>query len=311
MRIEKTIVQDRHGFDLHVNIYRPDAVPDAVIQVVHGLGEHAGRYREFASQLCDAGYLVVIHDQHGHGKSALYDDRIHLADADGEALLIEGVRVVRERVRSEYPQLSIVAIGHSMGAFVLRALMFEHKDLYDGVVLIGSGYVPKHRLVIAKRLASWIRRMKGPQHQSPFFTRFMQDRAVRSMHKAGLIEERHEWITSDTHKQREYLDDPMTKRIPTIATQLALVNLLRRAHDGQGARINRSDHLVALLCGDQDALCDYGDALKRLYRFFQQAGFTNARFRVYPNARHEILNERERESIFRDIFTLVRAAAKP
>ncbi len=311
MRIEKAVVQDRYGFDLHVEMYRPKDLPEAVIQLVHGLGEHAGRYREFASTLCEAGYFVFVHDQHGHGKSALYDDRIHIADADGETLLIEGVRVVRERVRNEFPQLPMVAIGHSMGAFVLRALMFEHKDLYDGVVLIGSGIVPAHRLLIASRIARWIRRVKGPQHLSPFFTRFMHEKPIRSMQKDGLIEQRHEWTTSDTDKQREYLDDPMTGRSPTIATQLALINMLMKAQNRRAARINHTDHLVALLCGDEDALCEYGVGLKRLYHFFQHAGFTNARFRVYANARHELLNERSRQNIYIDIFTLVRTAAKP
>ncbi len=309
--METGSIQDAYGYDLHYLIFKPDETPVGLIQVVHGLGEHSGRYLELCTYLKDAGFYVIIHDQHGHGKSTIYDDRIHIADYDGHHMLVDGLKSVRNILRNEYPQLPMFAIGHSLGSFVIRAAMTTEKDLYEGTIFIGSPKVSAFKLGLMRSFAKSIKKIKSPNHISERFSKLIQDAPYRSMRKNGLINERFEWVTSDTDKQREYKNDPLTGFRPTIAMQLDIINLIKMGQNKNTIKHHASSQLITILCGDEDAMCDYGEGIKKLHNFYVNVGFSNVSFKVYANARHELLNETIREKVMKDILQQLKATVTP
>ncbi len=309
--METAIFQDDFGYDLHYQIYHPDETPIGLIQILHGLGQHSGHYQELCTYMQNAGFLVIIHDQHGHGKSAIYEDRTHVSDHDGHKILVEGAKGVRSIVKSKYPQLPMFAIGHSLGSIIVRAAITTEKDLYDASVFIGSPKVSRVKLKAIKTLAKNIKRFKAPNHISQRFTKLVQDAPYRSMRKNGLVNERYEWVTSDVEKQRAYKNDPLAGNMPTIAMQLDIIHLLEMAQNKNASKQHASSQPISIICGDEDAMCDYGEGIKKLHKFYTSVGYSNVSFKVYANARHELLNETIRDNVMKDLLSHIKTALIP
>lgn len=111
----------------------------AVVQLVHGMQEHIGRYDEFANFLADCGYVVVGHDHLGHGNTAKSEEELgYFAKENGWSKLVEDVHILQNQIKEEYPELPYVIMGHSMGSLVVRTYIAKYQDKLDGVILSGT-----------------------------------------------------------------------------------------------------------------------------------------------------------------------------
>jgi alpha-beta hydrolase superfamily lysophospholipase len=138
----------------------PHTMPRAVVQIAHGLAEHAGRYRRLAEALTGAGYAVYAHDHRGHGRTApTSDDFGHFADHDGWNKCVDDLWQLNHRIAADHPGLPIVLLGHSMGSFMAQQFIAEHGDALAGVVLCGSGGRPP-LLLRAVALVARIERLR-------------------------------------------------------------------------------------------------------------------------------------------------------
>ncbi|MFK7931405.1 MAG: alpha/beta hydrolase, partial [Myxococcota bacterium] len=123
---------------LHGLIWEPDGAPTAMVQILHGMGEHIGRYARLATELCELGYVVLGHDQRGHGRTIREpQDQGHFADDDGWSKVVSDARAVTNEARERFGDLPIVVFGHSMGSYILQAYLFQYDDV-AGAVLSGS-----------------------------------------------------------------------------------------------------------------------------------------------------------------------------
>ena len=296
----KTIeLRDKANTKITVYEFKSKSSPKAIIQLFHGAGEHALRYQETAEALTQKGYHVLIHDQIGHGATAVHNDFVFFAKHNGAQKLIDASYEVYQYSHQLEPDLPIFAIAHSMGSLVLRAMNNQYPELYHGVVYIGSPYMSTFKVKMIQRLAKLIKTFKGDLHISKLITNMTQDRAYQSMKKRGLIEYRHEWVTSNVEIQRKARKDPKIGQPFTISAQLDLFQLIILAH--QKSPFPGSNQLIYVLCGDQDALCEYGQKVSLLGEFFDKQGNTNVKHKVYVNSRHEILNEPVRHTVLNDI----------
>jgi len=283
---------------LNIKTYEPTKPIKAVIQIVHGAGEHAARYQNFIDYLVDEGFVVLIHTHTGHGERMHYEDRIHF---DNYQTLKNDVLKVKETINSRWPNEKHIVIAHSMGSFIVRSLMREHKDMYDHYFLLGTAKLSKLSLRIGKAINWGLLKIKDHTHVSPFLNG-LTDSGVKKMQKSGIINKRYEWLTSDAAMQKAYLNDPYTQKPFTIKARYELFKLLLEAESYKHMKSNASSHPIHLLCGEHDGLCDFGSSLKNLYNCLFQNGYTNVHFTVYPNARHELLNENTRIKIYNDII---------
>ena len=125
--------------------WRPEGPPRGVVQLVHGISEHIGRYDSFARFLAEHGFAVVGHDHLGHGRTARNPSEFGwFADRDGWKHVVKDVRALRERVGAEYPGLPCFLLGHSMGSFVVRGYLMFWPGTVDGAILSGTGQEPCH-----------------------------------------------------------------------------------------------------------------------------------------------------------------------
>lgn len=248
--------------------------PIGVVQVAHGLAEHAMRYERLARSLNAAGFVVVANDHRGHGQTG----RHALGDfgEGGFDALVSDVAELGSRMRSEHPDLRAFLVAHSMGSFAAQAVIVDHPDLYSGVVLSGSTALD----VLAANLAQ----AEGPVGLEAFNEGFE--------HRTG-----YEWLSRDASEVDAYVADPWCgfdtppETVPMLFGQAA-----RLADPDVLARI-RPDLALLVASGQDDPLSGGGALVELLAQRYRDAGLTDVTLLVYPGARHEIFNETNRDEV--------------
>jgi alpha-beta hydrolase superfamily lysophospholipase len=251
-----------------------------VVQISHGLAEHALRYDRLAAALADAGYAVYANDHRGHGQSI--NDQVALGAFGGAGwdALVADLVALSERIRAERPDLPLFTIGHSMGSMALQQAILDNSDLYRGVVLSGSTAVD----VMAARLADAGNDGDSGSDLSAFNAGFEP--------RTG-----YEWLSRDAAEVDKYVADPLSgfplppETIPAIfasGVRLADTDALKRI---------RADLPILIASGEADPLAGGGQLVELLAQRYRDAGVTDVTLRVFPDARHEIFNETNRDEV--------------
>ena len=254
---------DAHGVAIVYDVHPADR-PRAVVQLLHGVGEHAGRYAALVDSLVAEGYTVYADDHRGHGRTGM---RQHGGDAaklgrlgrGGHRAAVDAVRMLSERIRDENPDLPLVLVGHSWGSFLAQILVNQHPDLYDALVLSGSALRWPGSLNAGNLNAAW-----------------------KAEGATGT-----EWLSSDPDVGQAFLDDPLTTSVPL----LKLFGPLDAARlFGRPARDLR-DIPALLMVGREDSVGGPRSVHKLADAYRTRSGLTDVTTLVYPDARHEIFNE--------------------
>ena len=160
----------RSGHTIYAQELCPDTPPRAVIQIVHGVAEHMGRYEEVSRFLAAHGFLVCGEDHLGHGKTVEDGSYGFFAPKGGWDLVVRDVRRLRELEGEKYPSLPYFLLGHSMGSFLTRTYLIQYPGTLDGVILSGTGQEPAPLVALGRALASLECRRLGLQGFAPWWT---------------------------------------------------------------------------------------------------------------------------------------------
>ncbi|MBL9026575.1 MAG: alpha/beta hydrolase [Myxococcales bacterium] len=293
---------DRHaapdGTPLHVYCWKPSDIAAplrAVVHITHGMAEHAGRYARLAEALTDARMLVYAHDQRGHGKTARAGELGHLEWAELVSDLDDLIRVESER----HPGVPFVAFAHSMGSYVLQELIAKVSGRVAAMVLSGSNGKPPP-LAKAGRLVARAERLRvGARGTSKLLTSLSFDafnKAFRPNRTAF------DWLSRDPAEVDAYVEDPLCGFDCSTTTWVGLLDALDRiAAPEHQARI-RKDLPVYIFAGSEDMASNRTKGLEQLLGAYRAAGLTDVTHRFYPGARHETLNETNRDEVTRDLI---------
>jgi alpha-beta hydrolase superfamily lysophospholipase len=263
-----------------------DGDPRGVVQIAHGLAEHAARYGRFAGALNRAGFLAFASDHRGHGRTgrdALGD--FGEAGFDG---LIADVAEYGAAIGTDHPDIPLFLFGHSMGSFASQAVMLDHSDQYAGVVLSGSTALD----VLAAGLAE----SEEPAGLEAFNVGFE--------HRTGF-----EWLSRDEDEVDKYVADPWCGFETPDETMPALFAPAARLADPSALAGIRSDLPILIVSGSADPLAGGGQLVELLGQRYREAGSGDVTVKVYPDARHEILNETNRDEVTTDIVEWLSAHA--
>ena len=288
------------GLTLFVYRWMPETNPKAVVQIAHGLVEHAGRYARLAKALTRAGYAVYASDHRGHGRTAQTpEDFGFFAERDGWRKCVDDLWALSQRIAIDHPGLPIVLIGHSMGSFMAQQFISEHGEVLSGVVLAGSNGKPA-RLTVALRIIAHIERLRlGPRgrsalvHSLAFGTFNKQFEPVRT---------EADWLSRDSAEVHKYVADPLCCFQPTLQLWIDLLDALgeiaKRAHQ---ARIPKQLP-VYVIAGTRDPVSANSKGLEQLLSAYHAAGLQRVTYCSYPEARHELFNETNRDEVTRDLL---------
>lgn len=301
--MEKIILKDYQNNDIHVYIYKPENEVKAVVHILHGASEHFLRYGVFAEFLNKNGYLVIGCDFLSHGLSAKTLDYVHFADKDGDILAYESVVLVKEYIEKNYADKDVYILGHSMGSFLARKLILDFPSFYKKALISGTAFVPQFVVTAGSLLIKTIRLFKGPKYISKLIQNMAIDANPNKMRKDGIITGiNEEWLTRDPEIQQYYANSNMCGQPFTIQANLDMFKWMSFVNNKKNIDSGNKEMPIYFMSGAKDALSNYGKDIESLYKQFQNLGYKNVLMKLYPECRHEILNELIKDEVYKDIL---------
>lgn len=254
--------------------------PVGVVQIAHGLAEHGARYDRFAQQLNAAGFVVHAVDHRGHGRTG--GDRLGDFGAAGFGGLIADVAQYGSALRAQHGGLPVFLFAHSMGSFAAQAALLDHASTWAGAILSGSTALDALAAAMANAPAD------APSGLAAFNAGFE--------HRTG-----YEWLSRDEAEVDAYVADPWCGwEVPGDVIPSLFAPAARLADPALLAGI-RSDLPILIASGDADPLAGGGALIELLGQRYRDAGIADVTVKLYPAARHEILNETNRDEVTADI----------
>ncbi len=291
--------QTADGTILHVSGWAVEA-PKAVVQVLHGMAEYGSRYARLAAALAASGYTTYAHDHRGHGKSIPdVSPPGHMADHDSWNRIVEDTHGVNREIARRHPALPIIVLGHSMGSFVLQQLLFEHPIDMVAAALSGSNGKPPAIAAVGKLVARIERARVGRRLPSPIIQRLTFGGYNRAF---APTRTEFDWLSRDPDEVDAYIADPLMGFAVSTQTWLDMLNALDRIADPKNTAKVPKGLPLYLFAGDQDPVGDKGRGMKRLHDAYKRAGIVDVRLKLYPDGRHEMLNETNRQEVMADFI---------
>ncbi len=266
---------DAYGVDIVYDVHSAEGTPRGVVQLLHGVGEHAGRYGALIAALTAAGFHVYADDHRGHGRTGIRQhggpEKLGRLGKGGLRAAEEAVWQLTEIIRDENPDLPLVLLGHSWGSFLAQMLVNDHPDAWDAVILSGSAL-----------------RMPGSLNAAPLNARWSADEAT------GF-----EWLSRDPGVWTSFDEDPLTTDEPL----LKLFGPIEAAKlYGRPAKDLGHDIPLLLLVGRDDPVGGPRSVHKLADEYRSRSGLTDVTTLVYPDARHEIFNELQQDEVRADVL---------
>ena len=294
--MDETYIQSEFdGTRLSVAARRVDS-PRGILQISHGMAEHKERYYGFMEYLAARGIASLIMDHRGHGGSVA--DRAYLGyfgERGADGVVFDMAQLARA-IREEYPGVPLIMLAHSMGALAGRAYIQQHGDLLAGLVVSGNpGYNASAPAGV--RIAKFVQKRRSARAMCKPLTWGMFSPFVL---KSRGFSTMNGWVCGDSAVVRAYDEDPLCGFEFTANGYEALLTLMARAYDPKAPAPNR-DLPVAFFSGAKDPVMAGERALRRAAQLLTNAGYRSVEVKLYPGLRHEIMNERGKQAVWRDM----------
>ncbi|NWG93651.1 MAG: alpha/beta hydrolase [Parvularculaceae bacterium] len=255
--------------------------PRAVVQIAHGLAEHAGRYRRLAAALNAAGIAAYANDHRGHGASIAPGARPGDFGAGGWEGLVEDMAALTSIIRRENPEAPVILLGHSMGSFAAQTYLLDRSGAIDACALSGSSDLPS--LV---ELA-----MSGADMSFAAFNKPFEPARTAF-----------DWLSRDPAEVDAYVNDPLCGFEAPPETAFAIMAPAARYAEPNGLRSVRRDIPIRIFSGADDPLCGGGALIEKLAGRYRNAGLERVTTKLYEGGRHEMFNEINRDEVTRDLI---------
>ena len=269
--------------------------PRAIVQLVHGMAEHIRRYEDTALALNAAGFTVVGHTHLGHGENARIKG--YFGASRGWDALIEDVHALRQETQKAFPGVPYFLLGHSMGSFVVRGYCLKYEAGLSGVILSGTGhYAPA--IVTAGSLIAGIQCALGmAQKPSHLLEKISSGGNCKGYPD---VQTPFDWLSRDRSVVKRYIDDPLCGFTFTAAGYRAMFDGLSRLYPAKLSAM-RPDIPICLLSGDKDPVGSNGAGVEQVARELRAAGVKDVTVTLYPEGRHEMFNELNRQQVWEDL----------
>ncbi len=271
--------------------------PKASILILHGMAEHQKRYAPYAQYLVDQGFDVFLYDHRGHGIDKKLNELGFFSYHKGYQLVIDDAISVSEYIVQNNRSNIFFLFGHSMGSLIARNIIQTY-DKYNGVILCGTAYPPKPLIHAGLFMTSLIKKIKGPKYISPFLKNllFGNKKYTKLADRTAF-----DWLTRSNPIVGAYIHDPYCGFICTSSFYNDLLKITSNAANKKLIGMTRLDLPMFIISGERDPVGAYGKDIKRLLSTYKKLGFTNIAYKLYPDCRHELLNELNNDEVYSDI----------
>jgi alpha-beta hydrolase superfamily lysophospholipase len=305
MALKELDFQSYNGRDkVQAWIYTPIRKPRAVVQVVHGLGEHSRRYLHLILKLNEAGFVVSADDHVGHGKTAAvsglwgdYGDKGYLTTTEDE-------KTLHDIATKDYSGLPFIMFGHSWGSMIARSFAARYGSTLAGLIICGTCGVMNGMEPVAAELKALIDAGKGGERDPKFLGQMFAgwtDRYENSQSPS-------DWISGDPDVVADHAADPFNNlySAPTNQANYDLADLVAHITGQAWAEKVPAGLPVYNIAGDQDPVGNYGEGVYAVSNWLADTGHRRVQTKLYPGHRHEIHNDRDiREEVTDGIISFI------
>ncbi len=296
---EKFVFRAFDNTEIHGTRWFPQSeTVKAILIINHGMAEHIRRYGDFARYLNSKGIGVIGEDHRGHGLTAKDEDNLgFFTDDFGWQCVIQDIRDLHLMIRQEFPGVPVIMFGHSMGSFLTRFYLKEFGDDLAGAIISGTGYTPGYLSALGSFIASTEILLKGPRHRSKVldsmsFGRFNKP-YENEKDSTGF-----EWLSRDRKQVEKYYKDPLCGFICTSSHFRDLFTGLKVINQINAFQKTPDNLPLLLISGEDDPVGDRGKGVEKVHSLYKKGGIRDITVNLVPGARHECLNEINKNEVY-------------
>lgn len=299
MKYKTSTVTVSDGLNIHLHQWIPEK-PDKLMFLIHGSVEHGKRYDYFARKLCENGFVVIAPDHRGHGLTAKESGVFsHFGDTNGFLRAVQDLDEILNSIKEEYPKLPRAIFGHSLGSFMTRKFISLRGDEFKAAILSGTSWGNTLELkggMILIKIWSLFTNKNIPNQKFNDFLWGQLNAKVKN--RKGTLD----FINSDENEVTKYQADPLNGNTITIefGKQMSEAILLIRKQEVFENTPN--DLSIYLASGLDDPLSNKGKDINLIAEKYRKAGVKNVIVKLYKGARHEIINEPNKDEIIADMI---------
>lgn len=288
---------------IHAIEWIPEGKVRGILQIAHGMVEFIDRYDPFASFMASKGFYVVGNDHLGHGKSVTDASELgYFAKHDGNFCVIGDMQQLREDTRKKYPEVPYFILGHSMGSFLTRQFIEKHGEGLAGAIVMGTAYQPAATLDLAIGLTSVFQQSMGGHYRSQTINN-MALGSYNASFEPGRT--KNDWLTRDEAIVDAYVANPLNQFVFTVNGYYNLFRGLRYSERQVNLDKIPKDLPILVVSGANDPVGEFGKGPRLVAESFMKTGIQDVTLKLYPDDRHEILNELDRETVYQDLLAWI------
>lgn len=284
---------------IHAVEWIPEGEVLAVLQIAHGMVEHIERYHDFAANLAGQGIYVIGHSHLGHGKSMIGNEKMgYFAAPNGNACVIGDIHKLREITQKKYPGVPYFMLGHSMGSFLLRQYLGIHSEGLSGAIVMGTGDQPDIAVNGGKVVCKLMAAVKGWEYRSDFVNSLVIGGFEKKMGKA--------WLSRNEENVKAYSSDPLSGFVFTLNAFYHMFDGMAKMNAQEKAGDVPKELPIFFVAGSEDPVGNNGKGVEAVYCRYREKGAKNVKLKLYKDDRHEILNELDKDVVYKDILDWIK-----
>ena len=291
------VISEADGLKLSVAAIKP-VEPIGVVQLAHGMAENKERYYDLMQYLAENGYVVIINDHRGHGKSIKNDEDLGYFYANGDKSVVSDVHQISKLIKSEYPDLPFYLLGHSMGSLIVRAYAKLYDGELDGLIISGCpSYNPATKAGVV--LVKFLTALKGEHYRSSICNNLFSASFNKNFKDEGS---EFAWISANKENVEQYEKSPLCGFVFTLNGYMSLLGLMLDVYSKEGWLMKNTQLPVWFISGaDDPCMIDLPKFLAAV-NLMQNVGYSNVTYKLYDGMRHEIFNETDKKKVYEDVL---------
>ena len=283
------LVSDCDGLKLDVTMFVPKKIK-GIVQLSHGMVECKEYYYDFMRYLTTNGYVTIINDHRGHGKSVKSDDDLGYFYDETAEYIVEDLHQITKYVKDKFPGKKVILFGHSMGSLVVRKYIKKYDYEIDKLIVCGSP--SENKLAgFGVNLTKIFKKIKGEKYRSDFLNRL-----------SGLPDKDKSWLSKDSDYVNKYMNDKYCSFVFTTNGFMNLTKLMVDVYSKKNWVLKNKDLPIFFIAGKEDLVIKNEKAWMKSIKFLKDIGYKNIEYKLYDDMRHAIVLEKNKELVYDDIM---------